>query len=186
MTWYRLTIDGNPNVVARRRIIPIVVYYTDYGEVRLVVGIDPVKEKPDNIIRAYPRSAGICDELNQQAPFFIRIRLVPLSKRLPNQRQVILGRDFLFDLLSEPLKPANHLPKGLTEILKFLVMLLEPFPKKGISLGIRFASFVRRGSRNHAANPRDAPKSGQSNCLENTLPSRRRGTLDLGFDRLYE
>jgi len=88
-------------------------------------------------------------------------------------------------------QPTDHLFKGVPEFLKLFLVLLQPFPKKFIALGIRLSGSEggtcrenRRGD--HASDPWNTPKRGDHDGLDNPAPRRWRGLLDFCLDRFYD
>ena len=57
-----VSIHGRPNVVSRRSLA--LVHFADHRELRLMIGLDPVQKRTEDIVRAYPGPESIRYQLN--------------------------------------------------------------------------------------------------------------------------
>jgi hypothetical protein len=97
----------NPDIGSRRAWSP--VNRSDYREVGLVVVVNPLNEKADEIIGAQRCSAGVHQKILDQTTFFVGVSLIPRSERSSDKRQVLVAFDPLSNLVTKRLQSVDDL-----------------------------------------------------------------------------
>jgi hypothetical protein len=112
---------------------------------RLVIGINPIQKQPHDVIGNNSRAAGVGYQLHKKLALLVGVGNVPFAERFAYQSQVFSASNSLLYLLTKPFKSSDQFPKGGAQLLKFLLVFLQPFAKKRILLHLRLTRLKSGG-----------------------------------------